>query len=951
MKPSISAVVLSATLAITLLTLFAPNLTSAQRIAAALEHITVLGTNDLHSASSDDRFLHKTLIRTASETPHAYKNCFWVDFHDAFTDKDRTTFEKVVAAHPGLKMRHEFWETLNAVSIEVADESVLHELVRSVPGIKLIEPVILRQAPKVIESPFRASTEAVRQKLLPKLSSHDITGVLEVHQKLGLYGKGIKIGIIDTGVDYTHPALGGCFGKGCKVAFGANFIGDKDGEMPKDDVMDCQGHGTHVAGIIAANDTSFIGVAPQATLGAYRIFNCKGATGNDVLVKAMIRAVDDGMDVINMSLGGPGGWRQEREARAVDILTRENTSIFVIAMGNEGKMGAFEAAAPGVAELAITVASMEARYLSGYFFTVDPALKGARVGVHVKKTKAARPILYSGDKDVDFSNKLVQLSPGTSGRVSRDGCSAIEKNVRGKIVLVRRGDCTFSQKMANVQQAGGTAVLFMDNIPNTQEFAAKVIGNFTIKQMAVNMADGEYLLRTIQANNAEAQGIKLVHGEGPMSVRNKNSMFMSDFTSLGPDNELFAKPDITAPGGKIWSTIPLGKYATFSGTSMASPYIAGCVALYLEGHPGASNAALRTLTAVRTAFQNPARPRPNQFGYKGYASIIQQGPGLINLWNVFHNPTIASPGIIALNDTAHMQTQQLHISNMGKEALTYKVDIIPAVGLVPFHKNMSVNVAPDRIAARPSSVKISQRLVTVAPGENATVDMTFTGPNTDPKLYALYSGFVRLTPQAATSADNSTMPPVLHVPYMGMQGQYKDVPVFDSSFGLQVMNRDGKPITTSSRSDREDLLIHIAKAQLPERGHSIPDDDNAGHGGDDIGKETNDIYVVFKLLTGARVLVVDLVSTMGSDPRRVESFGVLKGGVARFVPRTDAQEKNTMQVLPWNGQVVSMDGKHIVTVPKGQAYRMRISLLKHFGDLWKDEDFDSFLSMPFTLPM
>lgn len=292
-------------------------------------------------------------------------------------------------------------------------------------------------------------------------------------------------------------------------------------------------------------------------MGAYRVFDCKAETGNDVIIKAMIRAVEDGMDVINMSLGGPGGWRQEREARVIDLLTRNSTSIFVMAMGNEGALGAFEAASPGVSQSAITVASMEAEYVSGYYFTVDPALKGASIGAHVKKTKAARQILYTGDRDVDFSKNLVQLFPGTSGLVSRDGCSAISQNVRGKIVLVRRGDCTFDEKTANVQEAGGTAVIFMDNVPNAQAFAISLTKNFTIKYMAVSMADGEYLLRTIWANNAETQGIKLVHGAGPTSVRNMNSMFMSGFTSLGPDNQLFAKPDITAPGGKIWSTIPV----------------------------------------------------------------------------------------------------------------------------------------------------------------------------------------------------------------------------------------------------------------------------------------------------------------------------------------------------------------------------------------------------------
>lgn len=139
-KPSLSTVTVSATLAIALLALSTPDPASAQRIAAVLEHITVLGTKDLLSTSSSERFLHKTTIRSASETPNAQQNRFWVDFHDMFTD--RALFEKVVAAHPGLEIRHEFWESLNAVSIEASDEGVLHELARNVPGIRLIEPVV-----------------------------------------------------------------------------------------------------------------------------------------------------------------------------------------------------------------------------------------------------------------------------------------------------------------------------------------------------------------------------------------------------------------------------------------------------------------------------------------------------------------------------------------------------------------------------------------------------------------------------------------------------------------------------------------------------------------------------------------------------------------------------------------------------------------------------------------
>ncbi|RKP07196.1 peptidase S8/S53 domain-containing protein, partial [Thamnocephalis sphaerospora] len=105
-------------------------------------------------------------------------------------------------------------------------------------------------------------------------------------------GKGITVGIIDSGIDYGHTALGGCFGSGCKVAFGYDFVGDdytaSNRPKPDDDPMDtCNGHGTHVAGIIAGQQGSFAGVAPQATLGAYRVFGCTGRVELDVVLDAI----------------------------------------------------------------------------------------------------------------------------------------------------------------------------------------------------------------------------------------------------------------------------------------------------------------------------------------------------------------------------------------------------------------------------------------------------------------------------------------------------------------------------------------------------------------------------------------------------------------------------------------------------------------------------------------
>ncbi|RKP27333.1 peptidase S8/S53 domain-containing protein, partial [Syncephalis pseudoplumigaleata] len=118
------------------------------------------------------------------------------------------------------------------------------------------------------------------------------TGV-SILQSQQLHGSGIKIGIVDSGIDYEHPALGGCFGKGCCVAHGHDLVGDaydgKNKPVPSErPPRDCMGHGTQVAGIIAADSPSIQGVAPAAILGAYRVIGCTGVTSGHLLRKAIV---------------------------------------------------------------------------------------------------------------------------------------------------------------------------------------------------------------------------------------------------------------------------------------------------------------------------------------------------------------------------------------------------------------------------------------------------------------------------------------------------------------------------------------------------------------------------------------------------------------------------------------------------------------------------------------
>jgi subtilisin family serine protease len=201
-----------------------------------------------------------------------------------------------------------------------------------------------------------------------------MTGVDKL-QAQGLTGKGIVVGIVDTGVDFTHPALGGCFGPGCKIAGGADLVGDAfnglNTPVPGPIPFDCQGHGTHVSGILAAdtrNSTSpipFVGVAPGVTINMYRVFGCSGTTTSDLLIDGLSRAFVDGAQIISLSGGSSGGWSEDPLTVVANRLASKG--IFLsIAVGNDGANGLFDASTPADAANVTAVTSVDSDAFFAY---------------------------------------------------------------------------------------------------------------------------------------------------------------------------------------------------------------------------------------------------------------------------------------------------------------------------------------------------------------------------------------------------------------------------------------------------------------------------------------------------------------------------------------------------------------------------------------------------------
>src|SRR5213592_2193108 len=291
---------------------------------------------------------------------------------------------KANAAADGVKYteRYSYDSLWNGLSVTVAPSKVA--ALGSIPGVKAVYPVHTVSLPDF-------SSEGSGGADIELKNAVGLTGADIAHNELGLDGSGVTIAIMDSGLDYTLPEFGGCFGPSCKVRGGFDLVGDSYNDTPgpafqpvphpDGDPLPCDpnvadraevlgagasdaGHGTHVAGIAAADGHGtgqVVGVAPGAKLLAYRVFGCNGSTDTDVMIHAMELALADHADVLNMSIGSAfDTWPESPAAVAADNLVDAGV-IVVASIGNSGaNFGQlWSAGAPGVGNNVIGVASYD----------------------------------------------------------------------------------------------------------------------------------------------------------------------------------------------------------------------------------------------------------------------------------------------------------------------------------------------------------------------------------------------------------------------------------------------------------------------------------------------------------------------------------------------------------------------------------------------------------------
>ncbi|KAG0234694.1 hypothetical protein BGW42_006314 [Actinomortierella wolfii] len=695
------------------------------------------------------------------------------------------------------------YKIFNGAAITVKSKHNGHDIAR-VPGVKNVWPIVKYKIPKT----FKPKTPKGASKPL-LTSAHNMTGVNSLHKKYKYKGKGVKVGVIDTGIDYKHPALGGCFGKGCRVRYGWDFVGDNytGGNTPKadGDPMDCQGHGTHVAGIIGADaqkvgaPNPFVGVAPEVTFGAYRVFGCDGSASNDIIMNAMELAYNEGMDIINMSLGGGSAYRSgSPEAILSDKLVQGGTHV-IVAAGNDGSNGVWMVSDAGLGDLSSSVAAVD--NIAGYYYSFTYA--GA--------THPYSPSIAWGDKPLELpaSATLVPIFE-KDGSLS-DGCDPAVYNgvdVKGKVVLTL-GDvtrCKSGGRGQIAQKAGAAGIL----IQTTPVGLSSLGGNEGFPMGATEFQAGEDLIAAWRKNPngtfkwSKDKSLQNIEGGGSPA----------DFSSFGFDGDLRLKPDLAAPGGNILSTYPRakGSYAVLSGTSMATPYVAGAHALYISAKKSKPRGDV-----LRNIFKNSATHLRNPKS-ETPASIAKQGAGMINVARALQTTTTATPDKIELLDSKHfVKTVTIKIKNHSKKTETYSLYNVESESLNSYNKkNVFPNPTPE-IQSDKAHVKFSSSKVTIKAGKTAKVKVYFTEPKTGKASeWPIYSGFIVAKPHTKGSVPVS-------IPYGGVKGDISKVPIMDTSLGLPAMFKlVGNDISPVPKGYKFDLKKELP-AVITRLGSHSPD--------------------------------------------------------------------------------------------------------------------------------
>jgi hypothetical protein len=468
---------------------------------------------------------------------------------------------------------------------------------------------------------------------------------------------------------------------------------------------------------------------------------------------SMQAAFNEGVDVINLSLGARSAWSSDAISVMAQRIAARGITV-VGSAGNSGLVGAFYPFAPATGLGVIGAGS------------VDNAIYPAHQAV---VSTGYGPLAYYDWQA--FSTQTLGTATTTLGiaafttdpTVPNDGClmPSPVPDFTGKIAVIRRGGCALEDKAFNAFQAGAAAVLIV-NTPNT----AYVYYEFPIEFALISSVDGDYLLSQIAAGT----NLTLTFSFNPAPQPNLlTGNITSDFSCIGPSNDLVMGASVLSPGSNIVGVLPeaLGSWGIQDGTSFSCPGVAGSAALYL-------NARRSDPKKVREAFQATAEVLPFAKGNNQFATVAAQGAGKLQLFDALNTDTIVAPTELLLNDTAYFNSvQEITITNTGRSRQRYAITHIPA-GTAPAFQpgsNQSYD-SPIPQLVNAAGVQFAPPSVNLAAGKSQRVKVTFSQPaGLNAAQFPIYSGFIQIEGGAQT----------VQVPYLGVAAAMKNLPILDTS--------------------------------------------------------------------------------------------------------------------------------------------------------------------------
>lgn len=514
----------------------------------------------------------------------------------------------------------------------------------------------------------------------------EVHGVYQAWEAIGgvdRAGLGMKIAIIDTGIDVTHPAFQD---ESLPVAEGYPRLGaETDRPYTNRKVIvarsyneglsaaDGNGHGTAVAMVAAgvrhtALGGTLSGVAPRAYLGNYKVLDDEGTTTNATVLRAMDDAVADGMDVINLSLGETTASRPADDPVDRAIETAAGAGVLVVvSAGNEGP-DPNTINSPGTAASAITVGAFRVAAGSA---TVEglPEIQGTMAAGAAPHEAINAPL--SDVAALDQTGLACQSLPAGS--------------LTGKIAVILRGDCTFETKLLVAEAAGAVSAIIYSSNASPARPRGWFAGSATLPALTVSFSDGTDIRARMQAN-PELRAILSFFGST-----------LTGFSSRGPGSDLGIKPDILALGSQILTagqtTNPNGDlyapegYLIVSGTSFAAPIVAGSAAVLKGARPGLTTAQYRSLLINSSTVFVTGDPR---------SRVQQAGAGMLYLPSALRNTVTVSPASIALGvgGGAIDLYRDIQITNVGTGPERFSLTVDTVNGPVPSVDSNSVLLTP-----------------------------------------------------------------------------------------------------------------------------------------------------------------------------------------------------------------------------------------------------------------